>query len=544
MKKLFAALLALVMMLSVMSVTAFAADSYTISVPTNDSHTYAVYQIFTGDLSDGVLSNAKWGVNGTIKTGAVSKDVLTALEAVKDSTSNTAKLAVINQYVDLDSTPVATVSKTDSYSAAPGYYLIKDSGAVASDDAYTTYIVEIIEDVSISRKADVPSVDKEIMDPTETKTNEASIGDKVNYQITGTLPSNLDDYNTYYYQFNDTMSKGLTYNKDLKVSVGGVDVTKYFFVNASTYDATNGTTIKVTIADLLALSKLDGVNITKDSEIVLTYSATLNKDAVIAGEGNPNDVDLKYSNNPNDSGEPTTGDEPDEPNDEPTTTKPTGVTPKSEVKTYTTELTITKINDKDHILTGAEFELTGNGVNVMVVTKDSFVEDTNGSYWKLKDGSYTTNDPATEGMDQTKYESTTIKYAKNTTTDVLGKGQEDTNVKAFVGDDGQMTFTGLGAGTYTLTETTTPAGYNTIAPIEFTVGFQVNEDKTVTFTSTNPNVVVGATNTLATTVVNQAGATLPETGGIGTRIFYAVGGILLVGAAVMLVAKKRMDAED
>ena len=106
--------------------------------------------------------------------------------------------------------------------------------------------------------------------------------------------------------------------------------------------------------------------------------------------------------------------------------------------------------------------------------------------------------------------------------------------------DGTVTFKGLGAGEYTITETKTLPGYNTIDPITFTLTFDAG---TKTFKSDNKNVTVGEDNTLDTSIVNQKGSLLPSTGGIGTTIFYVVGGILVLAAVVLLVTKKRMSAE-
>lgn len=554
MKKLFAAFLALVMMMSLLSVTAFAAEkTYKISVPDDDTHTYDVYQIFTGDLSeDGkVLSNVKWGQNGIGEEGnAVDQTILDELEVVKDA-STPEKLAVINEYFNDQSEKLCSVNNDQSYDAVPGYYLIKDTADFepGEEDSYSTYIVKVVNNVEIARKADIPTVDKEIVEGTATaKVNEASIGDTVNYQITGTLPENLAHYATYFYQFNDTLSKGLTYNNDMVVTVKNegkddVDVTKYFYKNASPYSETTGTTINVSIKNLLALNNVTGITVNNKTEIVLTYSATLNENAVIAGEGNPNDVYLEYSNNPNKSGTPDKNPPPETP-DKPEPVHPTGETPKDTVVTYTTKLTIQKTDENGDALTGAEFELTGDGVKYMVVSVEKFVEDASGAYWKLTDGTYTTTAPVTaedETNNRADYVSVDTKYSKTTTTDVRGKDHDVANVKAFVKEDGTLTFSGLGAGDYTLTETTTPDGYNTIAPIKFTVSFNANNK---TFSATDPIVLGSEANTLYTKIVNHSGATLPETGGIGTTIFYVVGGLLLVGAAVMLVAKKRMDGEN
>ena len=150
----------------------------------------------------------------------------------------------------------------------------------------------------------------------------------------------------------------------------------------------------MSILDVKALSLLETPavgEITKDTKVVLTYTATLNENAVIAGEGNPNDVKLTYSNDPNNSGNGSTT--PPENPDKPTPEHPTGESPEVEVVTYTTELTILKTNEEDAFLPGVEFTLTGNGVNIVLVTEETFTEAADGAYWKLKDGTYTTTAP-------------------------------------------------------------------------------------------------------------------------------------------------------
>lgn len=529
-KRISCLLLALALMMA-LSVTAFAAD-----------HTYEVYQIFTGDYSEGILSNVKWGQNGTGTQGeAVSDTILKELEAVTSSTSDTAKLAVITKYANLNTTPITSGSETKYENLTNGYYLVKDKDRTqdVENGFYTLYIVKVVNGtLEFNPKGNVPTSDKKILDTAPVDVNEASIGDTVDYQITGTLPTNFDNYNTYYYVFTDTLSKGLTFKPDtVEVKIGGVDVTKYFYVGATEYSATAGTTITIGIQDIKALTEVEGVSVTKDSQIVVTYSATLNENAVIAGAGNPNDVVLDYSNDPNNSGEGTTTPPPENPT-KPTPTHPTGETPKDTVVTYTTELTILKNDEENKILTGAEFTLTGNGVNVVLVTTEKFTEDTDGEYWKLKDGTYTKTEPTDDIKD--KYESTTTKYTKTVELVAKGNGQTEISVVGTVDSEtGLVTFAGLGVGTYTITETKTPDGYNTIAPIEFTISFDAATQK---FTSTAP-ITVESDNTLATTIVNYAGSTLPETGGIGTTIFYVLGSVLLLGAAILLITKKRMSAE-
>lgn len=288
------------------------------------------------------------------------------------------------------------------------------------------------------------------------------------------------------------------------------------------------------------------VTVTKDSKVVITYSATLNENAVIAGSGNPNDVTLEYSNDPNNSGDGATTPPPKNP-DKPEPTHPIGDTPKDEVVTYTTELTILKNDEDGNILTGAEFTLEGNGVNIVLVTTEKFTEADDGAYWKLTDGTYTKTAPTVTGGDDDNsadYDSTETKYKKTVEIVAKGNGKTETTVVGMVDSEtGTVTFTGLGAGDYTIKETKTPAGYNTIAPVSFTIKFSAASAKfSVEDVTSGQDIRVEDDNTLTTTIVNKAGLVLPETGGMGTTLFYVLGTILVLGAGILLVSKKRMNS--
>lgn len=532
-KRLASVLLAMVMVLA-MGVTAFATepegdggDNSSDGGKKEVTHTYEIYQIFTGDYSEGVLSNIKWGKNGDGTEGEkVDKKVLEALEAVKDATSDTEKLEVINKYANLSSTPIETGSGTKYTNLKPGYYLVKDKdGSLnGTEEAYTLYVVQVVNDtLEFIPKSDVPEVDKKIVeDGKEVENNSASIGDEVNYEITGTLPSNYDAYTTYYYKFSDTLSKGLTYKEDsLVITIDGTETAIAdlggSLVITKPEQEPGETKIEVTIPDL---KKVSGV--TKASEIVITYTAVLNEYAASEPDAATNKVKVEYSNDPNKSSGGTDD--------------PKGVTPEDKVTTLTTELEITKRAEKEdgEFLPGVEFTLTGEGVKIVLVTTEKFVEDPAGTYYELTDGTYTETEPG-DNTDQ--YVDTSKKYKRETELVAKGEGKEDTNIVGTVGQDGKVTFTGLGAGEYTLEETKTPAGYNTIDPIKFTIKF---DPATQSFSveSTNKGINVDG-NKLTTTIVNTSGSLLPSTGGIGTTIFYIVGGVLVVGAAILLIAKKR-----
>ena len=392
-------------------------------------------------------------------------------------------------------------------------------------------------------KTETPSIDKKIVDTDKNeamddsdKTDTAAIGDTIEYEITGNVP-NYDGYSYYYYVVDDTLSKGLTLDANsFAVKVGDSTLTKGSDYYVYTTNNADGTT-----NFRLAFENIK--NYTVGADISIKYNATVNEDAVIGTDPNTNTAKLIYSNNPSQSDR---GDKEGVPG-EPGGNVPTGETPDYITKTYVTQIKLTKVDQDGNALNGAEFTLTGtNLTKVKFTTATNFTEAADGSYYKLKSGAYTETAPTDETADL--YESTTTKYTKTTSTNVVeasGSGAS-ANVKAFVGDDGILYFTGLDKGTYTLTETTTPTGFNTIDPINFEIKGTINGATAtvggnITWSSDNQNLTWNeASQTFEITITNIAGKLLPSTGGIGTTIFYVAGTILVLGAAVLLITKKRM----
>ena len=489
MKRLVALALSVVMVLA-MSVFAFAAEgtgTYKITAPAT-SHQYEIYQIFTGDLSGSTLSNVKWGANGTGTTGsAVDEATLNALTAVNTG-SNKEILAVVEKYANLKSTPIETVTNGSTYDAAAGYYLIKDKdNTVSGIDSYTTYLVKVAGDVTITPKADVPSFEKKLKDKNDTEgttsdwqdSADYDIGDDIPFKLEGKVASNYADYKgKYYFAFHDIEEEGLSFNKNsVEVYVGENKIeTGYEVVE----NPTDGCTFEVVFKNLKDISSVEA-----GSKIRVEYTSKLNDKAKLGKEGNVNKAKLEFSNNPNEEqkGEDKPG---------------TGETPWDNVIVFTYQVVVDKYAESENgqKLPGAEFTLEK----------------------VLKDGSKET-------------------------------------VKVVKSDDGtSFTFKGLDDGKYVLTETKTPSEYNSIDPIEFTV----NADHTITWErQERTDILTGLTGTatdgkitftantdkseLATKVVNKKGSTLPSTGGIGTTIFYVVGAILMVGAAVLLITKRRAE---
>ena len=425
-----------------------------------------------------------------------------------------------------------------------GYYVIEDEGAAKPISALILDTTNPA--VTVNIKADKPSIDKKIdgtKDTDEVTTgdvqyNNAAIGDEIPYKLTSKVPD-MTGYTKYYFVVTDTLSKGLTFNGDVAIIVGDKTLVKDTDFTVTSTPNNDGTVVEIIFKNFIQYNAEEY----KNKKITITYSATLNKDAVIGIDGNPNTVKLTYSNNPNikDDGTPSNADKP-------MGNSPVGETPKVETLTFVTGVKIIKVDPQGNRLTGAEFQIVGTKLNTVLVKRDTFTEATAGEYWKLKDGSYTTDDPNTEGRDQSKYESTDKKYSKTTQVTPIVKA-ENVKYTATVGENGELIFDGLSAGEYTITEITAPAGYNLLKEsiglkVKFTAPTEVTEPCTWEYVWTydgedKSNISNNNTNTI--TITNQSGTELPSTGGIGTTIFYIVGSILVVIAGVLLIARRRMQ---
>lgn len=309
--------------------SATAADAYGITVPQTDSHTYSVYQVFTGDLSEGTLSNIKAGKNFNASNGAGDKGQdLTAAEAaekiakVSGTATDTERLETISKFVNLNGAAFGTVSKDAPLAAAPGYYLFKDQNAVTGNDAATLFIVRVNGPVTVSRKADKPTFEKKVKDVNDSTGDKSDwqdsadydVNDEVPFQLTATLPTNDTDfaaYKTYKLVFHDQQSAGLTFNeKSVVVKYG--DKT----LGADSYTVTenpeDNDTFDITIADAKAVKDAEGnaITVAAGGKFTVEYTSTLNENAVIGSTGNPNEASLEFSNNPNVGGEGETGKTP------------------------------------------------------------------------------------------------------------------------------------------------------------------------------------------------------------------------------------------
>ncbi len=466
MRKLFTVLLALAMTLA-LAVPAFAADtgSITITNPQGD-HTYTAYKIFDVTYSGDNYSY-------TISDNAAA---FTTVKAYADEAANDLTLTAVantNKY---------NVSTGDSFSAASfAQYLKTKVGSLGTGTKFAAdgttmkaaglelgyYFVDgtsgtvcelaTAKDIQIRDKNEAPQIEKSVDDTDRT----VEVGQKLTYTITGKVPS-TKGYTEYTYQVTDTMSEGLTFNKDVKVTIGGTAVTDA----AITYND-NGF-----VASINMMNYQEQI----DAPVVITYTATVNEKAIQSNK-ETNTATLKYSNDPADKN----------------SFKESSV----EVNVFSFNIVINKYaaDNESTKLEGAKFVL----------------KNAEGKYYK-----YDANAKAV--------------------TWVVGKADA---TEVITGADGAARFDGLQAGTYYLEETVAPAGYNQLIK-DITIVLKEDGSATIDDAASTPE----ADRSLTAGVANSTGTMLPETGGIGTVIFVALGALAVICAGVFLVTNKRMSKES
>ncbi|MDI5951910.1 isopeptide-forming domain-containing fimbrial protein [Streptococcus equi subsp. zooepidemicus] len=465
----------LVTFLTMLSGKAFAdTASYTITVEgATAGHTYEAYQIFKGDLFDSTLSNITWGGGVTPFEFDGSKDAAKIAEGLKEANAaDFAKEAGKHLTTVVAGQGEQTITVNEA-----GYYLIKDKNdsQTGKHDAYTSFVLKVVKNTSFKPKSAIPTVLKKVKDRNdktglETDWQDSADydkGDKVPFQLTATLPSNYDAFQEYYLEFVDTLSAGLSYNKDAKVYVVNGDsrqeITGSFTINE------NGSSFKInnlkTVADVTATSK-----------IVVEYTATLNDQAAIGKKGNPNEVALKYSNDPNALGK---GEE-----------SPKGETPKDKVIVFTYKTIINKVDQDKQALKGAGFTLyklvkTADKEEYQKVQEIKAGDTTSFEFVGLDAGDYKLSETTTPG-------------GYNTIADVMFSivAQHETE-----SDDPQLT--------------------------------SLTVDKATGFTTDTEAGTVSAT------IVNKKGSILPSTGSIGTTMLYVFGVMLMIVSTLFIFRQKQ-----
>ena len=586
-RKLTAVLLSLVMLLALV-VPASAAENYSITIHNDKTgHTYEAYQIFAGTVSSDeatagnvkgpMLGDITWGSGvdggalltalqaanagkyGTCTTAANVAEALGAEGATAEDAAAFADIAA--QHLTATVAGTATAPNDDGnyiiQGLPAGYYLVKDQdGSLEGDaDTATDYIVQVLGNVTMDPKdSDIPTLEKKVAE--EGKGNEGkynqdggygtyyndvadwNIGDSVPFKLIASMPdaAEIAAYDTYSYTFHDTLDPGLTLEQK-----AGEDQTTFaiYFVNtknedpraegfqyldAAKYDVnidaeTNSFTIAIDDLKTLMVTTAGGQQIpaTNYDYIVIFYDAVLNANAEIGLPGNENTAYLEFSNNPNGDG--------------------AGRTEDDKVIVFTYELDGTKVDGETQAaLQNAQFVLLNGAKSEAAMVVDGKVTG-----WVKVDTDAAAGDVEMPGT----YEEWVERYG-------------DQNVILTSDENGLFNIAGLDDGTYFLREIQAPNGYNLLendVKLVITATTANGQDwngnaadalrgLTIAVNDGEPQPGNTETGIVEVTVENNRGATLPETGGMGTTLFYIIGGLLVVGAGVLLVVRIRMKAHN
>ena len=442
----------------------------------------------TGDVTDANVNDKANDYVSKLK----NTDLVAFATKASNWAQNTANGIKVNK-----TTTVSSTATDGKYTAAfnnldYGYYVVAVPGATVADtnSQYATLVSVHSTSVTAEIKGNLPTVDKKVqVDGTGKDATDAKIGDTLTFTLTSTIPD-MSAYGTYTFNFKDTLSKGLTFGQVDSVKVGDMTLTKDTDYTVTTPTASNNNTLTVAMKDFKTKQQVNA-----GKKITVTYTATLNKDAVVGGAGNVNSATIQYSNNPSTSG--------------------TGESEPSKVRIFTYGFTVDKYTGDKYAddatrLAGAEFTLAPkNGTAI------SFVQVTAGS--------------ATENA----------VYR-------VAKADETGTTTIITPKSGKVEFQGLKNGEYTLTETKAPAGYNKLASA---IGVKVNgqnngtdtTNATVTITYNNDNNGSNYDQTASNGVIpvqNKSGAILPGTGGMGTIAFTVIG-VLVIALGVAWTLKRK-----
>lgn len=525
MKKVFAAAAAIATVFGLAATTVATAnaagDNATLTVSTKDAKfagkTVNAYKMFSATVSSdgGAVShtlNDAWkpffknSVGLTDVTDAnvndkandyVSKLKDSALTAFAAKASNWAQTKTNNITADATATVSKNAATDGKYTATftnldYGYYVVAVPGATVADtnSQYAALVRVHSTSVDAEIKGALPTVDKKVqVNGTGKDATDAKIGDTLTFTLTSTIPD-MSAYNTYTFNFKDTLSKGLTFGQVTSVKVGDTTLTKDTDYTVTTAPADSGKTLlTVAMKDFKTKQQANA-----GKKITVTYAATLNKDAVVGGAGNVNSATIQYSNNPSTNG--------------------TGESEPSKVRVFTYGFTVDKYTGKNYDdtatrLAGAEFTLAHKGGTAISFVKVADSATQNAVYRVAK---------ADEAG-----ATTTITTPAN----------------------GKVDFRGLENGEYTLTETKAPAGYNKLASA---IGVKVDGQNNGTDT-THATVVIKYDNNNGSVydqtasngvipVQNKPGVVLPGTGGMGTIAFTVIG-VLVIALGVAWTLKRK-----
>lgn len=374
-----------------------------------------------------------------------------------------------------------------------GYYVVAVPGATLANTSgqYATLVSVDRANVTADIKGDLPTVDKKVqVGSTGKDVTDAKIGDTLTFTLTSTIPD-MSAYDTYTFNFKDTLSKGLTFERVTSVTVDGVAAP---LTVGTDYTVTTPTapdnTLTVAMNDFKNKQQANA-----GKKITVTYTATLNENAVVGGAGNTNSAKIQYSNNPS--------------------TNETGESEPSKVRVFTYGFTVDKYTGDEYTdaatrLAGAEFTLAPkDGTAISFVQVDAGSETANAEYRVAK-------------------------------TD-----EEGATTTIITPASGKVVFQGLKNGEYTLTETKAPAGYNKLASA---IGVKVNGQNdgtdttnatvTITYNNNNGSNYDQTASNGVIPVQNKSGAILPGTGGMGTIAFTVIG-VLVIALGVAWTLKRK-----
>ena len=379
-----------------------------------------------------------------------------------------------------------------------GYWLfVTDASTVTGVEAATAPIFTVVGDeaVEINEKTSIPTVEKAVKEgATWGNVSDSQIGEEIEYRLTGSVADNIDTFTTYKYEFHDHLSVGLEAIKSsvaVTIDDQSVQPTSVQLTNTTnTSNKVTGHDLTISFTDLKAAAKASNVALTKNSKVVVTYKAKLTSDAEYTATGNTNEVKLVYSNDPMSNG--------------------TGTSTPKEVTDYVFGLDITKVEEgnKDKKLTaGFKVKVVNNGGSASA------------GKWLKDDGTLVeTKEKASEFM------------------------TDATSGKIFI--------PGLVKGTYEITETTTPSGYNTIAPFQITVTPTYDKNgklSTLAVSEDVEKVTPGTANgsVMPITIENKKGSGLPLTGLNGVTFTWIAGGaVLCIGVAHLIRSRKQAEESE
>lgn len=524
MKKVFAAAAAIATVFGLAATTVATANAAggnaTLTVSTKDAKfagkTVNAYKMFSATVSSdgGAVShtlNDVWkpffknSVGLTDVTDAnvndkandyVSKLKDSALTAFAAKASNWAQTKTNNITADATATVSKNAATDGKYTATftgldYGYYVVAVPGATVADtnSQYAALVRVHSTTVGVDIKGDLPTVDKKVqVNGTGQNATDAKIGDTLTFTLTSTIPD-MSAYSTYTFNFKDTLSKGLTFEqvKSVKVEDKTLSVNTDYTVTPPT--APNNT-LTVAMNDFKAKQQANA-----GKKITVTYTATLNKDAVVGGAGNVNSATIQYSNNPSTNG--------------------TGDSEPSKVRVFTYGFTVDKYTGDQYTdaatrLAGAKFTLAPKNGSAI-----SFVQVSAGS------------------------------ATANAVYRVANAGETGATTTITTPANGKVVFEGLKNGEYTLTETEAPAGYNKLASA---IGVKVdgqndgtdttNATVTITYNNDNGSSYNQTASNGVIPVRNKSGAILPSTGGMGTIAFTVIG-VLVIALGVAWTLKRK-----